>query len=145
MSSEGYPNMSTINHVAAVVRDLEKSIKVLTDGFGFRSEPISEVRELGVRVAFLQAENTRVELIQPVASGPYLEFLEKGQLGFNHMAIEVDRIDSALQKLKKIGIEPSGSKFSGAKGDVQNLDLSTTAELRLQIFESKKRNEKSLK
>ena len=145
MSSEGYPNMSTINHVAAVVRDLEKAIKVLTDGFGFRSEPISEVRELGVRVAFLQAENTRVELIQPVASGPYLEFLEKGQLGFNHMAIEVDRIDSALQELKKIGIAPSGSKFSGAKGDVQNLDLSTTAELRLQIFESKKRNEKSLK
>jgi len=61
------------------------------------------------------------------------------------MAIEVDRIDSALQELKKIGIAPSGSKFSGAKGDVQNLDLSTTAELRLQIFESKKRNEKSLK
>jgi methylmalonyl-CoA/ethylmalonyl-CoA epimerase len=128
--------MSSINHVAAVVGDLESAIRILTEGFGFRAEPITEIREVGARVAFLQAANTRIELIQPVASGPYLEFLEKGQLGFNHIAIEVGEMRSALEKLEGIGIRPKGSPITGAKGRVQNLDLSTTADLRLQIFES---------
>lgn len=127
--------MSNINHVAAVVSDLESAIRVLSEGFGFQAEPVTEIRELGIRVAFLQAQNTRIELIQPVSSGPYLEFLEKKEFGFNHIAIEVDRIPKAIEKLERIGVKTSGSQFRGSKGQVQNLALSTTADLRLQIFE----------
>lgn len=118
-----------------MVSDLESSIRVLTKGFGFQAEPINEIRELGIRVAFLQGKNTRIELIQPVSSGPYLEYLEKKQFGFNHIALEVDRIPEAIQKLESIGIKQSGSQFKGSKGQVQNLDPATTADLRLQIFE----------
>lgn len=127
--------MSSINHVAAVVRDLEAAVRVLSEGFGFKADPVSERKELGIRVTFLQAENTRIELIQPVAPGPFMSFLENGQVGFNHIAIEVNAIKSALVKLNGMGIKPDGAQFTGSKGEVQNLDLSTTADLRLQIFE----------
>lgn len=130
--------MSNINHVAAVIRDLDSAVRVLSEGFGFAVEPTVEIRELGIRVAFLQAKNTRIELIQPVSTGPYTEFLEKGQLGFNHIAIEVDGISLAIERLKRIGVEPTGSQITGSKGVVQNLDPSATADLRLQIFEPKK-------
>jgi len=129
--------MATINHVAAVVRDLDNTIRVLTEGFGFRSEPISENHELGIRFALLEGQNTWIELIQPISAGPYLKFLENGQLGFNHMAIEVDDLDSAVRRLRNIGIEPLGKQIAGPKGDLQNLDTSTTSDLRLQIFKSK--------
>jgi methylmalonyl-CoA/ethylmalonyl-CoA epimerase len=128
--------MSTINHVAAVVSNLESAIRVLAEGFGFKIDSISENRELGIKVAFLQAKNTRIELIQPVDSGPYLEYLEKKQFGFNHIAIEVEAISASIEKLERMNIKPSGSQFKGSKGQVQNLDLSTTADLRLQIFEA---------
>jgi methylmalonyl-CoA/ethylmalonyl-CoA epimerase len=127
--------MSNINHVAAVVRDLEAAIRVLSEGFGFKADPIFENQKMGVRVSFVQAANTRIELIQPVAPGAFMDFLQKGQVGFNHIAIEVGAIRNSLEKLNKMGIKPDGAQFTGSKGEVQNLDLSTTADLRLQIFE----------
>lgn len=127
--------LANVNHVAAVVKDLESSIKVLVEGFGLRVGPISEIKELGIRVSFVEGENILIELIQPFASGPYIEFLEKGQLGFNHMAIEVDDLPSNIRKLEKLGIKTSGTPFAGAKGEVQNLDPSTTSDLRLQLIQ----------
>jgi len=129
--------MATINHVAAVVSDLNSSIRVLTEGFGFRSGPISENLALGVKVSFLEGQNTWIELMQPISTDHYIKSTDNKQLGFNHIAIEVDDIDSALQRLRKIGIEPSGAQFTGTKGDVQNLDPSTTSDLRLQIIKPK--------
>ena len=129
--------MVTINHVAAVVRDLNSSIRVLTEGFGFRSGPISENVALGVKVVFLEGQNTWIELMQPISTDNYIKSTDNKQLGFNHIAIEVDDIDSALQRLRKIGIEPSGTQFTGSKGDVQNLDPTTTSDLRLQIIKPK--------
>jgi methylmalonyl-CoA/ethylmalonyl-CoA epimerase len=127
--------MATVNHVAAIVSDLESAIRNLTDAFGFTSESIQEIRQLGVRVAFLEGQNIRIELIQPISAGPYLQYLRKGELGFNHIAIEVDSINRTIEKLKKIGIEPSGQIISGSKGNIQNLDPKTTCNLRLQIIE----------
>jgi len=130
--------MATVDHVAAVVKDLDASVRVLVEGFGFKSTAVSDHQELGIRVCFVEGKNTSIELIQPVAPGPYLVFLEKGLLGFNHIAIEVNDMASAVSKLKGMGIEPSGSKFLGAKGEIQNLDPSTTSDLRLQIIEPRR-------
>jgi hypothetical protein len=127
--------LAIVNHVAAVVKDLESSIRILVEGFGFKVGPISEIKELGIRVSFVEGENTLIEVIQPFAPGPYMEFLQKGQLGFNHMSIEVDDLPSNIRKLEKLGIKTAGTPFAGAKGEVQNLDPSTTSDLRLQLIQ----------
>ena len=131
--------MATVDHVSAIVQDLEKAVKMFVDVFGFKTGPISENPVFGIKFAFLEGKNTKLELIQPIAQGPYLEFLEKRLFGFNHIAIQVDNLSETAERLSKLGIKTrTESPFVGGRGSVWDLDPKTTQEVRLQIFEAKK-------
>jgi hypothetical protein len=84
----------------------------------------------------MKGENIEIELIQPVAKGPYWEYLEKGPIGFNHIALEVKDIERTAKRLEKSGVRGE-APFTAPRGTVMNLDATTTLGMRLQLFKRK--------
>jgi len=128
--------MTRVDHVAAVVRDLESARKFFIDAFGFTPGPVNEMQSLGIRSVFMKGENVEIELIQPVAKGPYWDYLERGPIGFNHVALEVKDLEQAMKRLEKAGVRGE-APFVAPRGTVMNLDASTTLGMRLQLFKRK--------
>lgn len=128
--------MGTVDHVAAVVKDLDAATRLLMNAFGFHSESAGENSTLGIKFAFLEGENVKIELIQPVAKGPYWELLQKGAVGLNHVAISVDDVEGAINRLSKIGVR-SDKPFVAPRGTIANLDPATTSGIRIQLFKKK--------
>jgi catechol 2,3-dioxygenase-like lactoylglutathione lyase family enzyme len=120
-----------IDHIAAIVSNLEDAQRLLTKAFGFKSAQINENPKLGFRSVFLTCENIRIELIQKTTphNGPYGEAVE----GFNHLAISVKEFDSSLRELSAFGIKKEGEPILGR---AQNLDSKTTAGIKIQLLKS---------
>lgn len=64
------------------------------------------LRKEGVKVATLRAGETAIKLLEPVDDkGPLHKFLETRGEGVYHVALSVDNLDEALEKLKKANVQ----------------------------------------
>jgi methylmalonyl-CoA/ethylmalonyl-CoA epimerase len=99
-----------LNHVAIATPDLEKSSRLYRDSLGARVSAPTPMPEHGVTVVFVEAQNTKVELLQPLgAQSPIAKFLEKNpDGGMHHLCFEVDDILSAREALKATGARVLG-------------------------------------
>jgi len=130
----------SVDHVAAVVEDLDKALRILTDGFGFETLDVKDYPEAKIKAAFVKAGNTKIELIEPTGQGPYLDMLKAGFKGMNHIAIEVEDMEATISRLRALGVEPKDKNPRFARGG-KFLDLKdeTTVGIRVQLFESGER------
>jgi methylmalonyl-CoA/ethylmalonyl-CoA epimerase len=98
--------MNTINHIAVVVLDLEQACKFWSEDLGLPLERIADVREEGVRVAFLPAGAGKIELVQPTdPDSGVARYLEKRGPGMHHLCLEVDDLPGTLERLREAGVE----------------------------------------
>lgn len=96
-----------LDHVAIVVRDLEKALRLYKDGLGLVLEHTEELAERGVRVAFLRTGETRVELIEPVREDSEVSaFLEKRGEGLHHIAFRVCELNNVIRRSLEAGAKP---------------------------------------
>ena len=58
-----------IEHIGIVVEDLERSLALFEGLLGLKAAGVKEMAEVGLRVASLQAENIRIELLQDTSGG----------------------------------------------------------------------------
>ena len=107
-----------INHIGVAVKDLNEAIKFYEENLGLEIEGIEEVKEQKVKVAFIPLGESRIELLQSTdPNGPIAKFIEKKGEGIHHIAIEVERIEETLQKLKEKGVQLiDGKPRIGAHG-----------------------------
>jgi len=109
-----------LNHVAIATPDLEKSAAVYRNSLGARVSQPQAIPEHGVTVVFVEASNTKVELLQPLgANSPIAKFLEKNpDGGMHHLCFEVDDILTARDALKATGarVLGDGNPKIGAHG-----------------------------
>jgi methylmalonyl-CoA epimerase len=92
-----------LDHVGIAVTDLRAAIQRWTPILGPASPP-EEVASNGVRVSFLSAGGTHVELLEPLApDSAVARFLEKRGEGIHHLAFEVPDVDRALADLAARG------------------------------------------
>jgi methylmalonyl-CoA/ethylmalonyl-CoA epimerase len=99
-----------LNHVAIATPDLEKASRLYRDSLGAKvSEPIS-LPEHGVTVVFVEAPNTKIELLHPLgAASPIARFLEKNpDGGMHHLCFEVEDIRAARDTLTAAGARVLG-------------------------------------
>jgi methylmalonyl-CoA/ethylmalonyl-CoA epimerase len=91
-----------LSHVAIAVPDLSKAVAHLAEAYGLTAGKTYENAEQGVRLAYVELGNTRIELIQPLRSdGPIARFLEKNPAGgIHHVSLYVDDVPSTLGELK---------------------------------------------
>jgi methylmalonyl-CoA/ethylmalonyl-CoA epimerase len=96
-------------HVGIAVRDLERSLRVYRELFGFRTvgEPV-EVPTESVRVCFVEATpGVRLELIEGLDADSRIEpVLERQGPGPYHLCYEVDDLDAAVRSLRAGGCRP---------------------------------------
>lgn len=94
-----------LDHVGVAVKSLDEAVHVYRDVLGFKLEGIHVLKERKVKAAFFSTGGqTRIELLEPLGSdSPVAKFLETRGEGVQHIAVRVQDIEAALEKLKKKG------------------------------------------
>lgn len=110
-----------LSHVAIAVPDLQEATKRYRDGLGTEvSEPLV-LPDHGVTSAFIDLENTKIELLEPLGEeSPIAGFLRRNPGGgIHHVCLEVDDIQSASNQLRRNGVRILGANDpkAGAHGN----------------------------
>ena len=96
----------SMDHIAVVVRDLDKALSFYRDALGLDVIERREVPEEQVEVASLSMGYASIELVQPLdAESGVARFLEKRGEGLHHICLTVDDITGALEQLRDAGAD----------------------------------------
>ncbi len=106
-----------IDHIAIAVNDVEESAKVYQQALGADSVEFETIESEGVKVAIIELENGRIELMQPTNdSSPIKKFLDKKGQGLHHMALDTDNIEGEVERMEGCGIQFLGKIRPGSAG-----------------------------
>lgn len=95
--------LKKIDHIAVVVKDLEKAIKSYADMFGFKVVEKREGPGGEFTSVMMALGNIRVELFQPLKEGSFSKFLEEKGGGLHHVSFVTDDIVKEMKTLKAQG------------------------------------------
>jgi len=94
-----------IDHIGIAVKSLGEALKVYENAIGLKVSGFDEVDDQGVRVAMLAIGESRIELLEPTGSdSPIEKFMAKRGEGIHHIAVRVENIEEALERLKTSGV-----------------------------------------
>jgi methylmalonyl-CoA/ethylmalonyl-CoA epimerase len=102
--------LGRLNHVAIAVPDVRKASEIYRESLGAKvSEPVPQP-DHGVTVAFVQLDNTKIELLEPLGVGsPIGSYLKRNpEGGIHHLCFEVDDILAARDRLQLQGLRVLG-------------------------------------
>src|SRR5215467_12527274 len=93
-----------IDHIGIAVKSLAEAVRVYEQAMGLEVSGYDQVDDQGVRVAMLPVGDSRIELLEPITPGsPIEKFMAKRGEGIHHIAVRVENIEQALERLKKSG------------------------------------------
>jgi methylmalonyl-CoA/ethylmalonyl-CoA epimerase len=99
------PKINSINHVAIVVDDMEKSLAFWRDALGIPLHELRDVPAENSQVAFLPLAGSEIELVTPTTPDSGIaKYLAKRGPGMHHLCLEVDDIEAMLEQLKSRGV-----------------------------------------
>lgn len=106
-----------IDHVGVAVESLEASIPFY-EKLGLKVSHREEVAAQKVKVAFLQAGEASIELLEPTSpDGAIGKFLKSRGPGLHHVAFHVEGIDAQMERLRGAGLPPlEPAARPGARG-----------------------------
>ena len=106
-----------IDHIAIAVNDVEEAAKIYQQALGVENVIFETVESEGVKIAIIELENGRIELMQPTNdSSPIKKFLDKKGQGLHHMALETDDIEDEVDRMEGCGIQFLGKIRPGSAG-----------------------------
>jgi methylmalonyl-CoA/ethylmalonyl-CoA epimerase len=95
-----------IEHLGIAVNSIEESIKTFETLLGINCYKIEEVASEGVKTAFLQVGESKIELLEATnPDSPIAKFLEKKGRGIHHIAFDTSDIEKEIERLTKEGFE----------------------------------------
>ena len=119
--SKKVSNIGRLNHIAIAVPDIDKASNAWEKALGAKISSPQILPEHGVKVVFIEAPNTKVELLEPLdQNSPISKFLLKNPNGgMHHICYEVEDILTASKKLILSGakILGDGTPKIGAHGN----------------------------
>ena len=111
--------LGRLNHVGVATPSIEASLAMYKAMFGAEPHgPAFDLPAQGVRVCFVDAPNSQIELIEPLgADSPIVKFLEKNPAGGqHHLCFEVPDIEAARSEFEGKGARILGPTRIGAHG-----------------------------
>ncbi len=94
-----------IDHIGIAVNDIEQALQFYQVALGLSVRAIVDVPDQEVRVAFLPAGETNIELVQPSSeTSSTAKFITKRGEGIHHICLEVEDIEAVLTQLKTSGV-----------------------------------------
>ena len=99
-----------LSHVSIVVPDLAAAARRLRDTYGLRVGEIQTNAEQGVRLAYADVGNARIELMEPSRpDSPVAKFLERHPKGgIHHFSLGVDDVAATAGDLRRDGVRILG-------------------------------------
>lgn len=95
-----------VDHVGILVRSVDESLAYFTDTLGLRLVA-DEVRSDGtVRLAYLEAGGTTIQLVEPLVAGDGADTLRRRGEGLHHVCFEVDDLRATLGALPGEAAQP---------------------------------------
>ncbi len=93
-----------IKHIGVAVEDLQTARDFFQETFGLSTSDQENFGEL--IFSFIPMKGTNLELLQSTeADGQFAKFIHKLGQGIHHIALEVDDIQSELDRLKAKGLK----------------------------------------
>lgn len=100
------PTMPRLEHIGIAVDDLEAVVECFRDLLGARPYRAETVAEQGVRTHFLDAETTKLELLEALDDdAPVQRFLDNRGEGIHHVAFEVSNLEATMDRLRTAGYD----------------------------------------
>ena len=132
------PVQGRIHHVATVVKDIDAAVKFHAEVLGLPLEQIADVSSQEVRIAFLTAGDSKIELVAPTNStSGVARFLASRGEGFHHLCLEVADIDAELQRLAATGIQLiNAAAVEGVEGPVAFLHPKSCHGILVELIEA---------
>ena len=119
-----------------VVKDLEKAMKVYSDGLGLSIKRIEQSEEFQVKIAFLPVGEVLVELIEPIGPGGIQDFLNEHGEGLHHICYRVANINKAMEKVgAKLKMRDQKPRPGGAGSKVAFLDPQSIFNVETELVE----------
>ena len=98
--------LKKIEHLGIAVDSLEESLNMYESLLGTSCYKLESVESEGVKTAFLQIGESKIELLQATNSdSPIAKFLSKKGKGIHHIAFETDHIEDEIERLLAEGFE----------------------------------------
>jgi|SRR5579872_3560984 len=106
-----------IDHVAIAVNNLDDAVKEYQKVLGVKEVEFETVETEGVRVAILHLNNSRIELMEATRdTSPIKKFLESRGEGLHHIALETEKIEGDVDRMKSSGVRFLGEVRPGSRG-----------------------------
>ena len=112
-------DVTGLSHIAIAVPDIGMAAANLERKFGIKAGPVHENIAQGVRLAYIDLGNARIELISPLNdASPVAKFLEKNPAGgLHHVCFHVGNLDRALAAALGAGARQAGASGNNVHGD----------------------------
>jgi methylmalonyl-CoA/ethylmalonyl-CoA epimerase len=107
-----------LDHLAIVVKDMDKAVKFYTDAFGLKFEEVAQhdlppdviykgkPSPYTMKVTFAHMGPVRLELVQVVKGDCiYTDFLKKYGEGLHHLGFEVDDLEKEVANAESQGLK----------------------------------------
>lgn len=110
--------LGRLNHIGVATPSIEKSVAMYRDLLGASAGEPFDLPAQGVRVCFVDAPNSQIELIEPLGeASPIRAFLAKNPHGGqHHVCFEVPDIHAAKAEMEANGARVLGEPRIGAHG-----------------------------
>lgn len=110
--------ITALSHVSIAVPSLEAAAKRLKDVYGLEIGGVAVNEEQGVRMAYVELANARIELMEPSRpDSPISKFLERNPAGgIHHFCLNVDDVPAASASLAQ-----KGARLVGAGKESRNV------------------------
>ncbi|RAP78647.1 methylmalonyl-CoA epimerase [Paenibacillus montanisoli] len=123
--------MRNVDHIAIAVWDIDEALPYYTDVLGLPLVHDERLPSAGVRLAYVQAGNVMLQLVQPIGETAIRKHLEEKGEGLHHICFGVEDIPRTLGSLPgeqhaqvKMGGRSRRACFIGAKPNGVPIELS---------------------
>jgi methylmalonyl-CoA/ethylmalonyl-CoA epimerase len=95
-----------IDHIGIAVRNLDAALYTYKRVYGLEAIKIETHENTNLKIALIRVGEVLIELLEPLKTGAGRigRFLEEKGEGFDHIALRVEDINHAMEKLKQIEI-----------------------------------------
>lgn len=125
-----------LRHVGIVTANLDDAVKSFR-GFGFVCSEMVEIKQSGLKIAFLPVGDTLIELLNfdPGAGRePYHQVLRSQKAPLNHLCFEVDDLEASIRDFEAQGARLiEGCPVKGAHGRIAFFYPETTQDVLIEL------------
>jgi len=132
-----------VDHIGIAVSSIEEALPFYTEVLKLELLGIEVVENQKVKVAFLKAGETKLELLEPASEESAIaKFIAARGQGIHHVALGVESIEERIQDMKKNGIKmiDEKSRIGAGGAKIAFMHPKSTGSVLYELCEKKEGN-----